>query len=48
MTINGVKKYLNTSDSDLDVNNNKTINKEIIKTKLNKISSILKNIKSNG
>ena len=48
MTINGVKKYLSTSDSDLDEYNNKTINKTIIKTKLNRISSILKNIKSNG
>ena len=48
MTINGVKKYLNTTDSDLDENNNKTINSNIIKTKLNRISKILKNIKSNG
>ena len=48
MTINGVKKYLNTSDSDLDEYNNKSINTKIIKIKLNKISNILKNIKSNG
>ena len=48
MTINGVKKYLTTFNSDLDEYNNKSINKTIIKTKLNRISSIIKNIKSNG
>ena len=48
MTINGVKKYLNDGESELDENNNKTINKTVIKTKLNKISKILKNLKSNG
>ena len=48
MTINGVKKYLNEGKSELDENNNKTINKTVIKTKLNKISKILKNLKSNG
>ena len=48
MTINGVKKYLNNGESELDENNNKTINRTVIKTKLNKISKILKNLKSNG
>ena len=48
MTIKGVKKQLRINDSDLDVNNNKTINKSIIKTKLSKISNLLKNIKNNG
>ena len=48
MTINGVKKYLNQADSELDVNDNKTINKDIIKTKLNKISNIVKKLKNHG
>ena len=48
MTINGVKKYLNGENSKLDVNDNKTINKKIIKTKINKISNLLKSIKNNG
>ena len=48
MTINGVKKYLNEGESELDEDNNKTINRTVIKTKLNKISKILKNLKSNG
>ena len=48
MTINGVKRYLNRTDYELDVNDNKTINKIIIKTKLSKISNIVKSIKKNG
>ena len=48
MTINGVKKYLNNENSKLDVNDNKTINKKTIKTKINKISKLLKSIKNNG
>ena len=48
MTINGVKKYLNEGESELDENNNKTINSTVIKTKLNKISKILKKLKNNG
>ena len=48
MTIKGVKKQLQINDSDLDVNNNKTINKTIIKTKISKISNLLKDIKNNG
>ena len=42
------KKYLNDENSKLDVNDNKTINKKIIKTKINKISNLLKSIKNNG
>ena len=48
MTINGVKKYLNQADSELDVKDNKTINSDIIKTKLNKISNIVKKLKNHG
>ena len=48
MTIKGVKKQLNYSKSKLDEIKNKTINKKIIKTKLNKISNLIKNIKYNG
>ena len=46
MTINGVKKLLLTSDSDLDELNNTTINtKNILKTKISKISKIIKELK---
>mgnify|MGYP001240666296 CR=1 FL=1 len=48
MTINGVKKQLKLDDSELDDINNKTIRRKFIKTKLNKISSLIKIIKSNG
>ena len=48
MTIKGVKKILKNKDSHLDEENIKTINKKIIKTKLNKISIIIKDIKNNG
>ena len=34
MTIDGVKKYLNQGDSELDEDDNKTINRKIIKTKI--------------
>ena len=46
MTINGVRKYLNERNSELDENYNKTINNTNIKTRLNKISDIIKNIKN--
>ena len=46
MTINGVRKYLNEQNSELDENYNKTINNTKIKTRLNKLSNIIKNIKS--
>ena len=48
MTIKGVKKQLKSDNSKLDEFNNKTINKSILKTKLNNISNILKKLKSNG
>ena len=48
MTIKGVKKQLHHNDSNLDEPNNKTINTNLIKTKINKISSLIKNIKKNG
>ncbi len=48
MTIKGAKSYLDNYNSKLDDFNNKTINTEKIKNKLNNISNILKKIKSNG
>ena len=48
MTIKGAKKQLQNNISELDEVNNKTINNENIKIKLNKISEILKNFKKNG
>ena len=48
MTIKGAKKLLDQENSNLDENNNKTINRKVIETKLNKISAILKSIKKNG
>ena len=48
MTIKGVKKLLNIKDSQLDETDIKTINKKIIKTKLDKISNLIKDIKNNG
>ena len=48
MTIKGAKKLLNENNSDLDENNNKIINNEILKTKVKKISNLLKNLKTDG
>ena len=48
MTIKGVKKFLNSQNSELDEENNKTINTRHIKIKLKKISKLIKNIKKNG
>ena len=46
MTIKGVKKQLNSSETNLDEINNTTINtKNILKSKINKISKIVKNLK---
>ena len=46
MTINGVKKQLNLNNSDLDEMTNISINtKNILKSKLNKISKIVKDLK---
>tara|TARA_B100000989_G_scaffold223328_1_gene170826 strand:- start:479 stop:850 length:372 start_codon:yes stop_codon:yes gene_type:complete len=48
LTLKGVKKKLKEDNSYLDDHDNKTINKRIIKTKINKISKLLKNIKNYG
>ena len=48
MTIKGAKKLLVEQNSELDDNNNKTIRSKIIRTKIIKISNLLKNIKNNG
>ena len=48
MTIKGVKKQLKEDNSQLDEFDNKTINKKIIKTKLNNISNIIKGLKNHG
>ena len=46
MTIKGVKKHLLNDDSDLDETNNISINtKNILKSKINKISKIVKELK---
>ena len=46
MTLNGVKKVLNSENSDIDEIYNNTINqKNIIKSKLNKIKNLIINIK---
>ena len=47
MTLNGVKKVLNSKDSDIDVLYNTTIKqKSMIKSKLNKIKNIISTIKN--
>ena len=48
MTIKGVKNHLQIKNSELDEVNNKTINSKILKSRLNKISKIIKDIKNNG
>ena len=46
MTINGVKKHLNSNESNLDETVNISINtKNILKARVNKISKILKDLK---
>ena len=47
MTIQGVKKYLAEGQSELDENSKLTINttKNLLKSKLNKISKIVKELK---
>ena len=47
MTLNGVKKVLNSENSDIDEIYNKSINqKKLIKSKLIKIKKIIKDIKN--
>ena len=48
MTIKGVKNQLQIKNSELDEVNNKTINSKILKSRLDKISKIIKDIKKDG
>ena len=49
MTLNGVKKALNSDNSDIDEIYNTTIKqKNILKTKLKKIKNIIVNLKNNN
>ena len=48
MTIKGVKNLLNNNQTELDEDNNQTINRKTIKTKIYKISNLLKKLKNNG
>ena len=48
MTINGVKKFLNNNNFDIDENEKKIINTYNIKFRLNKINNLIKNLKNNG
>ena len=48
MTIKGVKKLLQNEYSDLDDINNKIIKTDNVKSRLNKISNLIKEIKNNG
>ena len=49
MTLDGVKKALNSEDSDVDEINNTTIKqKDIFKSKLKKIKKIIENLKINN
>ena len=45
MTINGVKKFLNNKNLDLDENEKKIIRSSDIKFRLNKINKLIKNLK---
>tara|TARA_B100000989_G_scaffold252098_1_gene200213 strand:+ start:96 stop:458 length:363 start_codon:yes stop_codon:yes gene_type:complete len=45
MTINGVKKFLNNKNLDVDGNENKIITSLNIKFRLNKINNLIKNLK---
>tara|TARA_Y100001958_G_C20990966_1_gene378535 strand:+ start:298 stop:660 length:363 start_codon:yes stop_codon:yes gene_type:complete len=45
MTINGVKKFLNNNNFDIDDNEKKFINSYSIKFRLNKINNLIKNLK---
>ena len=45
MTINGVKKFLNNNNFDIDENEKKIINSYNIKLKIKKINNLIKNLK---
>ena len=46
LTISGVKKYLNNEKLNIDNNENKIINSDRIKFKINRIAKLLKDIKN--
>ena len=48
MTIKGAQKKLQEQNSQLDEVNNKTINRKNLQTKLNKISKLIKTLRTNG
>ena len=48
MTIKGAQKKLQEQNSQLDEINNKTINRKNLQTKLNKISKLIKTLRTNG
>tara|TARA_B100001121_G_scaffold299997_1_gene309378 strand:- start:159 stop:533 length:375 start_codon:yes stop_codon:yes gene_type:complete len=48
MTIKGAQKQLQGQNSQLDEVNNKTINRKNLQTKLNKISKLIKTLRTNG
>ena len=48
MTINGVKKVLNSNNLNIDENDKKNISTLNIKFRLNKINNIIKNLKKNN
>ena len=47
MTINGVKKFLNSNNLNIDENDKKNISTINIKFRLNRINNIIKNLKKN-
>ena len=47
LTINGVKKFLNNNNLNIDENEKKIINSANIKYRLSKINNIIKNLKKN-
>ncbi len=48
MTINGVKRFLNNENLNIDENHKKIISSLNIKFRLNKINTLLKNLKKNN
>ena len=48
MTINGVKRFLNNENLNIDENHKKIISSLNIKFRLNKINNLLKNLKKNN
>ena len=46
MTIKGVKKALSTEDNNIDVIKKSTINPEELKSKVKKISDLIKSLKN--